>query len=164
MKNYLIAIVVLLLIFSCKQKEQTKVIPVNMSDTIPIAIGTEKEKAKESFLNEQHGDTIKMLIQDEKGNYSAIGTIDSIHPRIYVKFVNDAICSLKASVIPAKFEDSNIRFNQIIFPDKTADGPFGKDLEQELTQNGEYILIIGHSQMAENPYQGKFKVEIQLSN
>ena len=56
----------------------------------------------------------------------------------------------------------NIRFSQIIFPDKTSDGPFGMDAEIKLTQKGEHVFVITHSQMADNPYRGKFKVELQI--
>jgi hypothetical protein len=154
MKNYIL-ITFIFLIFSCNQKSDDKVIPVNMTDTIV----TEQDKVKE--INKQVGDTIKLLYKNEKGSYIAEGSIDSIHPRIYVKFTNDDIGSVKATLKPVGL--GNIRFNQIIFPDETGDGPFGQDLEHQLNQTGEHTLIIGHSLMAENPYQGKFKVELQLT-
>ena len=157
MKNYWIAIVSLLLAFSCNQKENGKIIPANMTDTI----ATEKDKANDTVLNAQQDDTIQMLVPDEKGSYSAFGIIDSIRPRIYVTFTNKKTGNLNAAVTPINGE-GNIRFNQILFPDKTADGPFGKDLELELKQTGKHTLIIGHSLMAENPYYGKFKVELQV--
>lgn len=157
MRNYLIALVAIL-VFSCRQKENTTMLPTSMTDTI----ATEKDKIKDSLFNEQKYDTIKMLIQDEKGNYTAIGTIDSIHSKIYVKFTNPIAASLKAAIIPMD-GDGNIRFNQILFPDGHSDGPFGKEIEQELKQTGEHTLIIGHSQMADGQYQGKFKVDLQLS-
>jgi hypothetical protein len=147
-------IILSLFAFSCQQKENDKIIPANMTDTI-----TTREE-KEEATNKQVGDTIRLTIKDENGNYSAEGEIDSLHPRIYVKFVNDDSGKLTAKVHPAA--QGNIRFNQIIFPDKTSDGPFGVDLEHELTQTGEHTLIIGHSLMAENPYQGKFKMTLRL--
>lgn len=50
----------------------------------------------------------------------------------------------------------NIRFNQIIMPDKSSDGPFGKDLNYLLDQSGEYKLIIGESQMQGDPFEGDY--------
>lgn len=158
MKNYLIIIVLSIVIFSCKHKEDTKVIPVDRTDTIV----TEKQKAKDTLLNQQTRDTIRMIVHDTNGNYSAIGTIDSIHSKIYVKFSNKISGNLKGKIITMN-GDGNIRFNQILFPDKTADGPFGKELILKLRQIGEYTLIVGHSQMADGQYQGKFKVEVELN-
>lgn len=152
-KSFLI--VVLILLCACKQREDNKPLPVNNTDTIV----TEKEAIETKHLNEQTGDTIHMLAQDEKGNYSAIGEIDSLHSRIYIKFNNQSAANLKASIKTMEGE-GNIRFNQIIFPDKTADGPFAKEMELQLKQTGEHTLIIGHSLMAEGQYEGKFKVEL----
>jgi hypothetical protein len=154
MKSLLITIIVLFA-FSCQQKGNVQIIPANMSDTIV----TEKEKP----INKQLGDTINLVIKDEKGMFVADGKIDSIHPRIYARFTNTGAGNLKAVIIPME-ADGNIRFNQIIFPDGTADGPFGKEVELKLKQTGEYTLIIGHSQMADGQYQGKFKIVLQVQD
>lgn len=142
-----------LILISCKQKEATEIVPVNMSDTIV----SEKDKN----IHPQVDDTIHLNFIDEKGLFTVEGSIDSIHPRIYVRFENDDLGKLKARIIPTVGK-GNIRFNQIVFPDKTADGPFGMDLDLELKQKGKHELIIGHSLMADNPYQGKFKVALQI--
>lgn len=57
-------------------------------------------------------------------------------------------------------EMANIRFNQIIMPDSSMDGPFGRYLTYDLASKGLYSLIIGESLMADNPYAGKFIVEL----
>lgn len=129
-----------------------------MTDTI----ATEKDSLELSITNEQVGDTIKMTKQDEKGVYNALGLIDSLHPKIYVKFANKNIGKLKAS-ITTKDGDGNIRFNQILFPDKNADGPFGKEIDYNLKMTGEHILVIGHSLMADGQYSGKFSIRLELS-
>lgn len=159
MKKNLIILVVSLLIFSCNQKPEAddKPIPVNMTDTIV----TEKEKEKPKEENQQLGDTISLTFKDDKGSYIAEGVIDSLHPRVYIKFTNENAGNLKASVKPLGV--GNIRFNQIIFPDKTSDGPFGQDVEQPLSQTGVHSLVIGHSLMADNPYNGRFMVRVQLA-
>ncbi|SNR40037.1 hypothetical protein [Flavobacterium sp. ov086] len=144
--------------FSCQQKENKKT-SVSTSDSII----TKKIKEEKKDDNQQIGDTIFLKLKDEKGLFVANGSLDSIHSRIYVKFKNENISELKAKIIPAPGK-GNIRFNQIIFPDKSSDGPFGMDLSIHLTQKGNHILVIGHSLMADNPYWGKFKVEVENQN
>lgn len=67
---------------------------------------------------------------------------------------------MKARIVPTTGK-GNIRFNQIIFPDKTSDGPFGMDLKIQLKQKGNHIIVIGHSLMADNPFWGKFEVQLE---
>ncbi|MBV4359416.1 hypothetical protein [Pinibacter aurantiacus] len=57
----------------------------------------------------------------------------------------------------------NIRFNQIFMPDKSSDGPFGKELNYDIKRTGLYKLIIGEDLMAEKPYKGEFTLEIKAS-
>lgn len=56
----------------------------------------------------------------------------------------------------------NIRFNQLIMPDGSADGPFGKKIEYTATQTGTYKLIIAANLMAEDPYNGEFTLKVWL--
>jgi len=139
------------LLFSCQEKENKKPY-VQSSDSVYA-----KKKKKED--NKQIGDTIYLDSFNEKGLYKAEGSLDSIHPRVYVKFKNEDLGDLKARIIPTTGK-GNIRFNQIIFPDKSSDGPFGMDLKMQLRQKGNHVLVIGHSLMADNPYYGKFEVLI----
>ncbi|MDX6183231.1 hypothetical protein SGQ44_12145 [Flavobacterium sp. Fl-77] len=150
MKNYLI-LLISIICFSCQQKEKNKA-RVNNSD----GITTKKKKE----VNKQIGDTIFMNFMDEKGLLIAESLLDSLHPRIYVRFKNKELGILNAKLIPTTGK-GNIRFNQIIFPDKTSEGPFGMDLQIDLKQNGNYIIIIGRSLMADNPFYGKFKVQLE---
>ncbi|KUJ62446.1 hypothetical protein AR687_08315 [Flavobacteriaceae bacterium CRH] len=141
--------------FSCQQKENKN---TSVDATKPIVTNKAEDTQKEE--NKQLGDTIFMNFINEKGLFAAEGSLDSIHPRIYVKFKNEDLGELKAKIVPTTGK-GNIRFNQIIFPDKTSDGPFGMDLNIHLEQKGNYILVIGHSQMADNPFWGKFSVELE---
>lgn len=143
------------LFFSCQQKEN-KNTTVHIPE--PVIVKTNKEKdTKEE--NRQTGDTIFLNFKNEKGVFTAEGLLDSIHQRIYVKFKNEDSGELAAKIIPTTGK-GNIRFNQIIFPDKTSDGPFGMDLKIPLKQKGNYIMVIGHSLMADNPFWGKFEVQL----
>ncbi len=156
MKNFMLLLSILFL--SCQQKEN-KNATVNHSDSI-VTKKVIKENKKDNVENKQIGDTIFMNAINEKGSYTAEGLLDSIHPRIYVKFKNEDLGQLKTTIVPSTGK-GNIRFNQIIFPDATSDGPFGMDLNIPLKQKGNYILVIGHSQMADNPFWGKFKVQLE---
>ncbi|MBZ4035419.1 hypothetical protein K6T82_11625 [Flavobacterium sp. 17A] len=158
MKNFLMVTLPFLL-FSCQQKEN-KSTTVSSSDSIQVTQNAEESKIENRTENKQTGDTIFMNFKNEQNIYIAEGTVDSIHSRIYVKFKNEESGELNAKIMPPTGK-GNIRFNQIIFPDKTSDGPFGMDMKIPLKQKGSYILVIGHSQMADNPFWGKFKVELE---
>jgi hypothetical protein len=141
--------------FSCQQKEIKKnPVPVPVSDSVSVI---EKENIEE---NKQIGDTIVLNFKNEKGLYVAEGSLDSIHPRVYLKFKNEDSGEINAKILPSTGK-GNIRFNQIIFPNQSSDGPFGMDLKINLTQKGNHIIVIGHSQMADNPFWGKFNVELE---
>ena len=157
MKTWL-GIVSLFFVFSCSPKENIHTAVQGGSIDI---IAKPKKITEDKNRNIQSGDTIRMVAEDGKGIYRGDGTINSQHPRIYVIFTNKAPGDLYAVVTPEK-HGANLRFNQILFPDKTADGPFGKDLAIKLNQIGEHTLIIGHSQMAEDPYNGKFTIDLQV--
>jgi hypothetical protein len=160
MKNYII-LLASIFFFSCQQKDNQKTAVDVVSDTISATKNKVENKAEnKKEENKQIGDTITMNFSDEKGFFTAEGSLDSIHSRIYIKFKNEDSGELNATIIPATGK-GNIRFNQIIFPDKSSDGPFGMDLKIPLKQKGNHILVIGHSLMADNPYFGKFKVQLE---
>lgn len=156
MKNLLL-LTISIFFFSCQQKENKDAVVVP-SDSIPVTENKEENKPKEE--NKQTGDTIFMNFKNENGLFTAEGVLDSVHPKIYVKFKNEDAGELKATIVPTPGK-GNIRFNQIIFPDQTSDGPFGMDLKIPLKQKGNYILVIGHSLMADSPYWGKFGVQVE---
>ncbi|MFH6948919.1 hypothetical protein ACHRV6_10525 [Flavobacterium sp. FlaQc-51] len=152
MKNFCM-LLLSIFFFSCQQKEIKKN-PVPVSDSVSVI---EKENIEK---NKQIGDTIVLNFKNEKGLYVAEGSLDSIHPRVYLKFKNEDSGEINAKILPSTGK-GNIRFNQVIFPDQSSDGPFGMDLKINLTQKGNHILVIGHSQMADNPFWGKFNVELE---
>lgn len=155
MKNYL-TIIIIILFFSCQQKDNKNVI---VSATDSVYKKENKEVKKEE--NKQVGDTIFINLKNEKEIITIESSLDSIHSKIYIKFDNNDLGEINAEIIPNE-KKANIRFNQIIFPDKTSDGPFGRDIKMKLNQKGKTVLVIGHSLMAENPYFGKFKVELNI--
>ncbi|TDP02208.1 hypothetical protein [Flavobacterium sp. 245] len=152
MKNLFTLLLLSIFLFSCQQKKDNT---ISITPATPIV----KEKKKEE--NKQIGDTIFMNFKNEKNIFIADGSLDSLNSKVYIKFKNENLSELKAEILPATGK-GNIRFNQILFPDKTSDGPFGMDLKMPLKQKGTYILVIGHSLMADNPYYGKFNVQLEI--
>lgn len=150
MKNILF-LLISIFFFSCQKKEN------HTSESAVESILLKKNKE----YNKQFGDTIFMNYRNKEHFFIAEGLLDSIHSKIYVKLENQEPGELEAKIITT-IGKGNIRFNQIIFPDKTSDGPFGMDLKIHLDQKGKYILVIGHSLMADNPFLGKFKVQVEI--
>lgn len=58
---------------------------------------------------------------------------------------------------------ANIRFSQIFLPDGTMDGPFGRELNYDLPQDGTYKLSVHENTMAGDPWSGNFYVEVGLT-
>jgi len=151
MKNLLLFLIPIFF-SSCHQKENKK-----PAAEVPTPVVQQEKKQQ----NEQVGDTIAMNFKNEENVFSAEGHLDSINSKIYVKFKNEDLGELNAQIVPDAGK-GNIRFNQIIFPDKTLDGHFGMDMKMPLQQKGTHILVIGHSLMADNPYYGNFKVQLEI--
>ncbi len=68
---------------------------------------------------------------------------------------------LTGKLIPAN-QPANIRFNQIISPSGTADGPFGLDLKYDLNESGKWQLIIAESNMNGEPYIGDYNLSVSV--
>ncbi|KAF2341012.1 hypothetical protein [Flavobacterium tistrianum] len=151
MKNWSV-LLISIFFFSCQQKENKK---TSAESPMPVV---QKEKKQE---NKQIGDSIAMNFKNEENAFSAEGHLDSLNSKVYVQFKNEDLGELKAQIVPDGGK-GNIRFNQIIFPDKTSDGPFGMVMQIPLKQKGNHILVIGHSLMADNPYYGNFKVQLNI--
>ncbi|KAF2515698.1 hypothetical protein [Flavobacterium foetidum] len=149
--KFFFTLLILILSCSCQQKKNES---SNNRISTPHSAEIKKDK--------QIGDTLFLDFKNQKNKSITEGFIDSLQTRIYIKFQNEYSSHLIGKIITPE-EKANIRFNQIIFPDKTSDGPFGKDLNIDATQKGSYVLVVGPSQMAENPYWGKFQVQLESS-
>lgn len=81
---------------------------------------------------------------------------------IEIQFKSDGYKKLTAH-LSSPDSMANIRFAQIVMPDGTMDGPFGRELEYDLPQNGLYKVSIHESMMAGDPWGGEFAVDVKLS-
>lgn len=55
----------------------------------------------------------------------------------------------------------NVRFNQIKLPNGDYDGPFGREINYDVKENGEIWLLIGKSNMASGKTTGKFTLDLK---
>lgn len=58
---------------------------------------------------------------------------------------------------------ANIRLSQIVMPDGSADGPWGREMDYDLPSGGFYRLIVIENMMAEDPWAGRFAIVVRLS-
>lgn len=87
--------------------------------------------------------------------------LDSLHATVICAVEITKPGLLTAELRPER-SAGNIRFSQIYLPNGATDGPFGRSLSKEITQAGVIQLRIGPSQMANNPYRGKFSIRLQM--
>ena len=64
-------------------------------------------------------------------------------------------------IITPENKNMNIRFNQIKRPNGDYDGPFGREISEKITGNGEIWLIVGKSLMVSANSKGKFTINIK---
>lgn len=57
--------------------------------------------------------------------------------------------------------EANIRISQIIMPDGSTDGPFGRELSYNASQKGNYTIIISKSNMASGSPAGDISITIE---
>lgn len=152
MKKYIILIASIVAI-SCQEKIKKE----------PTSVTTETKIVEKDTLNQQISDTIYLKNKNKNGVFYAESALDSIHSKVYLKFKNESASKMIATIIPSTGK-GNIRFSQIIYPDNSSNGPFGYKLDTEVNQKGEYILVVGHSLMADAPFIGAFKVKVRLIN
>ncbi len=80
---------------------------------------------------------------------------------IYIEFESEGYKKVLA-YLSSTDSLANIRFSQIFLPDGTMDGPFGKNMEYVLSQNGLYKMSVHENMMAGDPWTGIFSVQLEL--
>jgi len=80
--------------------------------------------------------------------------------KLVIQLRNTIKTKISGRIIPDSGQD-NIRFNNIELNQRSIDGPFGKDFEYNLTQIGDYNLVIEKSLMASGSQVGKFRVVLK---
>src|SRR5690606_895735 len=136
MKNLFTSLLGIIIFSSCQDKTSKKTEPDN--ETIEITDNTTIKKEILYFKG------TKVLEKKDTLSFDADGN----------DWVNITLTVPKDS--------GNIRINQIIAPDNTADGPFGRTYNDTLHLSGTYHIIIGSSLMQEFPYAGPYEVTVSF--
>lgn len=105
------------------------------------------------------GDAIRLDVKD--GRASATVEKDSMKSVVFA-FDSGNYKLLSGSLASAD-STANVRFSQIIMPDSTMDGPFGREIQYVLSKKGIYRLIVNENMMAGDPWSGEFTVNIKLT-
>lgn len=99
---------------------------------------------------------------DMKDNKWAMKIDYGTGARVKVHFTSEGIKALKVNLTTPLDTNGNIRVSQIIFPDGTSDGPFGKDMTFDLTKSGSYQVILAPNMMAGDPWSGEVDMSLEL--
>jgi hypothetical protein len=89
------------------------------------------------------------------------GTIKGFGDQIAYVFDVAKGQKLTASVVPVP-SNGNVRISQIISPSGNADGPFGNSMTYDLTEAGNWKLILSENMMAGDPWEGQYNLTIGI--
>ncbi len=168
MKNFciILSIVLLLSCNSNEQKKESSTAQTNSTDAGLINNSNHIDSLKnpstiQSDVNIQLNNKIQIAFAADSNSITVKGYLDSIGSSVSCEIPVTTGKKIIAKIEPIKIP-ANIRFNQIIFPDASSDGPFGKELTYDLSQQGIYTIIIGSNLMAENAYTGDFLLHLMI--
>ncbi|SFI26162.1 hypothetical protein [Halpernia frigidisoli] len=167
------------LLVACK-KEVTDQVKANNSDTILAVDQTSTPLPKDSMTNQDSliaNSKVVEKVLDEGVNRDVdkneiVRTADgSMLPftigdqfttdsqKFILKLKNVSKSKLKITVDSEK--PMNIRINQIKKPDGSLDGPYGKSLDLQTPQKGDYWIMLGKSLMADGTGKGHFSIKVE---
>lgn len=63
-------------------------------------------------------------------------------------------------ILESPTNTANIRIGQLVSPDGSADGPFGKVLEYRFKDTGQYYITVSENLMVGDHYNGAYQVRI----
>jgi hypothetical protein len=93
------------------------------------------------------GDTLLFKLAMDTGNHVTVPIKISAGKELFASLSSDD-------------KKANIRVSQVEFPDSTFDGPFGRELDREISTHGNYKLIIGEDMMAGDRWKGNFVLKV----
>lgn len=151
---------VLLLLIACNSAQE-KNMPAKTIEPEPVTFDGVVNQPDTIPYNVQI-DTVIHLSLDSVQTATAKGAISKTKSQIYCYLSVSKKQTIRARLIPAS-EDLNIRFSQLIFPDRRTDGPFDRELVYALSQPGMYQLVIAPNRMASGPFNGDFELQVSLT-
>ncbi|MCD8044324.1 MAG: hypothetical protein LUH10_14835 [Tannerellaceae bacterium] len=103
----------------------------------------------------------KIVRPDIVDNKASIDIFKDENQIIEVQLVSMGYTRIHAA-LTSHDTQANLRFSEIIMPDDSSDGPFGRELDYELPRDGTYKLIIGENIMAGEPWSGDFTLDFEV--
>ena len=104
------------------------------------------------------GNDYTMFLDDKKSEtvslFHSAGKVNTI------SFINSESKGMQVIIHPMSW--MNLRLSQIIMPDGTMDGPFGKDTTYKLDQLGWYQLLFNENMMAWDPWSWNVTITVFL--
>lgn len=82
---------------------------------------------------------------------------------VYLEFETRNYRKVSAEIIPQSDSLGNVRISQVVLPNGTMDGPFGRTVEYDIPSPGTLRLVIGESLMQGDPWGGVFRAEVTLT-
>lgn len=103
-------------------------------------------------------DTIFVKIQNGKVK------IDTVKlPRQRMVFILDSDTANKLNLkVSPQDTLANLRISQIVDSKGNSDGPFGREVQYKILEKGLHEVIVSESQMAGEPWGGRFTFEVTL--
>jgi len=134
--------------------------PTEKKETANTSTEEKKEPEKKDELRDKSG-AIRVKFPAGATEVTLNGKINGFGDKVTYVFE----CSKKQMLltrVSATDEKANIRIEQIISPSGKADGPFDTKIRYDLTETGDWKIVLGENQMAGNPWKGEFKLLISI--
>ena len=127
-----------------------------VNDTATISVG------EQGVIDAEADSTVRVAFPANDSVVTVMGKLARARSKFTATIPVQNKHRLTATLIPLD-SASNIRFNQVIYPNEKAGGPFGKTISVPTRQDGEYQLIIDHNLMTAAKLADKFRLHITLS-
>lgn len=152
-KIFLFSGIFALICFSCSMDSKKK-----SEQNLPVTDIATHSNILDSIVIPSDSGIVHMSIVDGKGYLTVRKKEDQV---VYIEFLSTGNSKVKGH-LSSPDSLANIRFSQIIMPDGTMDGPFGRDIEYAISQNGYYKISVHENMMAGDPWGGVFHVKIEI--
>ncbi len=150
MNKIIVIVVILLSINACSSTEKKN----NTESPAENAL-----QVKEDIIIPSDSGIVNITLVNGEGNALIHKVKDQV---VYIEFVADGYKEMTAK-LSSPDSLANVRFSQIILPDGTMDGPFGREINYKTPVNGVYKLSVHENMMAGDPWEGDFRIGIKLS-
>ena len=154
----LIFFILVTFIASCSNIESNENSTTDTTTKTSDSITTSQSDIETDFTKDS---VITIKFPNDSSSITVTGRMNGINKPVAV---NIPITKGKKLNIVLTPEDSiaNVRINQIFMPNGKADGPFGRKLEQQIKQYGNYKIIIAENLMQGEEWKGNFRLTVTV--